>query len=321
MTLTDPNVPFLAASLVFVVICLLSMGILIYFKQLAERRKLVKKLKTAGDEDAFYLEDTGGASLSNVQTGRVLNFMNAVGLKFKTRDKKDATATKLKFLRAGFRGANVSAVFWGSKLLLAIAFPMTFLVLVTMFFRALEFQHMIITAVFLALLGLALPDTWLRIKTSRRKERIERAFPDALDLLVVCVEAGMGLDAAFNRVGKELGINHADLSEEFKLMNLELRAGKPRRNALRNMAERTDIDDVTSLVTMLLQTDRFGTSIAKSLRVFSDSFRTARYQRAEEIAAKMGTKLIFPLALCIFPSLFVVAIGPACIQAYRIFMQ
>jgi tight adherence protein C len=131
----------------------------------------------------------------------------------------------------------------------------------------------------------------------------------------------MGMDAAFNRVGKELGINHVDLSDEFKLMNLELRAGKPRRKALRNLAERTDIDDVTSLVTMLLQTDRFGTSIAKSLRVFSDSFRTARYQRAEEIAAKMGTKLIFPLALCIFPSLFVVAIGPACIQAFRMFMQ
>ena len=321
MTLTDPNIPFLAASLVFVVICLLSMGILIYFKQLVDRRKLVEKLKATGEEDVVYLEDSGSASLSNDRTGPVLHFLNAIGMKFKTRDSKDVTATKLKFLRAGLRGANVSAVFWGTKLLLSIALPMTFMVLVTVFFQALELQHVILSAVFLSLLGIALPDTWLRIKTSRRKERIEKAFPDALDLLVVCVEAGMGLDAAFNRVGKELGINHPDLSDELKLMNLELRAGKPRRNALRNLAERTDIDDVTSLVTMLLQTDRFGTSIAKSLRVFSDSFRTARYQRAEEIAAKMGTKLIFPLALCIFPSLFVVAIGPACIQAYRMFMQ
>lgn len=321
MTLTDPNVPFLAATLVFVVICLLSMGILIYFKQLAQRRKLVEKLKTAGEADGLYLEETGGTSLSNEQTGTVLNFLNAIGIKFKPRDAKDATATKLKFLRAGLRGANVSTVFWGTKVLLAVAFPMVFLSLVTVFFQALEFQHVILAAVFFVFLGLALPDTWLRIKTARRKERIVKAFPDALDLLVVCVEAGMGLDAAFNRVGTELGLTHQDLSEEFKLMNLELRAGKPRRFALRNLAERTDIDDVTSLVTVLLQTDRFGTSIAKSLRVFSESFRTARFQRAEEIAAKMGTKLIFPLALCIFPSLFVVAIGPACIQAYRMFMQ
>lgn len=321
MTLNDPNVPFLAASLVFVVICLLSMGILVYFKELAERRKLVEKLKTASEEDALYLDDSGSASLSNARSGPVLRFLNAIGMKFKTRDSKDAAATKLKFQRAGMRGANVATIFWGTKVLLAVAFPMAFMVLVTTFFRALQYQHMVLTAVFFVLLGLALPDIWLRIKTSRRKERIEKAFPDALDLLVVCVEAGMGLDAAFNRVGKELGLTHAELSEEFKLMNLELRAGKPRRNALRNLAERTDIDEVTSLVTMLLQTDRFGTSIAKSLRVFSESFRTARYQKAEEIAAKMGTKLIFPLALCIFPSLFVVAIGPACIQAYRMFMQ
>jgi tight adherence protein C len=297
------------------------MGILIYFKQLAERRKLVEKLKTAGEEGGLYWEDTGSTSLSNVQTGPMSNFLNAIGMKFKIRDTKDATAIKLKFLRAGFRRTNVSTVFWGTKVLLAVTFPIVFLVLVTMLFQALEVQYVFLTAVFFIFLGLAVPDTWLRIKTSRRKERITKAFPDALDLLVVCVEAGMGLDAAFNRVGKELGLNHPDLSEEFKLMNLELRAGKPRRLALRNMAERTDIDDVTSLVTVLLQTDRFGTSIAKSLRVFSDSFRTARFQRAEEIAAKMGTKLIFPLALCIFPSLFVVAIGPACIQAYRMFMQ
>ena len=124
MTLTDPNIPFLAAYIVFVVLCLLSMGILIYFKQLAERRKLVEKLKTAGEEDGFYLEDTGNAALSNEQTGPVLNFLNAIGMKFKTRGAKDATATKLKFLRAGFRGANVATVFWGTKVLLAVAFPM-----------------------------------------------------------------------------------------------------------------------------------------------------------------------------------------------------
>jgi tight adherence protein C len=198
---------------------------------------------------------------------------------------------------------------------------MTFFIVVAVFFQSLATKYVLLGTAILVLLGMALPDFWLRIKTSGRKERIEKAFPDALDLLVVCVEAGMGLDASFNRIGKELELTHPDLSAEFKLMNLELRAGKPRRRALRNLAERTDIDDVSSLVTMLLQTDRFGTSVARSLRIFSETFRTTRYQKAEEIAAKIGTKLVFPLAMCIFPSFFVVAIGPAAIQAWRMFMQ
>ena len=153
------------------------------------------------------------------------------------------------------------------------------------------------------------------------KKRLAKGFPDALDLMVVCVEAGMGLDAAINRVGEELGLSHPELSRELNHLNLELRAGKSRQTALRNLANRVDMEDVNSLVTLLIQTDRFGTSVAQALRVFSDSFRTARYQRAEEIAAKIGTKLIFPLVLFIFPSLFVVTLGPALIMAYRTLLQ
>jgi tight adherence protein C len=242
-------------------------------------------------------------------------------MKFRSKDSEKASDTKLKFLRAGLRGTNVATVFWGTKVLLAVTFPMAFLIVVAVLFQVLDSKHVLLGTAFFVLLGMALPDFWLRIKTSRRKERLEKAFPDALDLLVVCVEAGMGLDASFNRVGNELELTHPDLSAEFKLMNLEMRAGKPRRRAFRNLAERTDIDDVSSLVTMLLQTDRFGTSVAQSLRVFSETFRTTRYQKAEEIAAKIGTKLIFPLALCIFPSFFVVTMGPALIQAWRMFMQ
>ena len=171
------------------------------------------------------------------------------------------------------------------------------------------------------MLGLVLPDIWLKLKTSTRKEKIVKGFPDALDLLVVCVEAGMGLDASIHRVGEELVLTHPELSDEFKILNLELRAGKARSEALRNLAERTNIEDVKSLVTLLIQTDRFGTSIAQALRVFSDSFRTARYQKAEEIAAKIGTKLIFPLVLFIFPCMFVVLVGPVAIQVYRLLLD
>jgi tight adherence protein C len=175
-------------------------------------------------------------------------------------------------------------------------------------------------SVLLALIGFYLPDLWLRMRIARRKEEILKGFPDALDLLVVCVEAGVGLDAAINRVGEEMKLSDKVLSEEFRLLSLELRAGKLRRDALRNLALRTDLEDVSSFVTLLIQTDKFGTSVAKALRVHSDSMRTKRQQRAEEIAAKLPVKLVFPLILFIFPSLFVAILGPAAIRIFRVLL-
>jgi len=174
-----------------------------------------------------------------------------------------------------------------------------------------------LVAIFLALIGFYAPNLWLRVKVDTRKEKILLGLPDALDLMVVCAEAGVGLDSAIYRVGEEMKINNKALSEEFKLLNLELRAGKLRRDALKNLALRTDLDDVRSLVTLLVQTERFGTSIAQALRVHSDSMRTKRFQRAEEIAAKLPVKLLFPLIFFIFPSLFVAILGPAILRVYR----
>ncbi|MGD9306593.1 MAG: type II secretion system F family protein, partial [Desulfobacterales bacterium] len=162
-----------------------------------------------------------------------------------------------------------------------------------------------------------LPDIWLRQKTDKRKERLLKALPDALDLLVICVEAGMGLDEGVNRVAQEIRLTSPDLSDEFKLLNLELRAGKERPDALRNLALRTDIEEMKNLVTLLIQADKFGTSVATTLRVYSDTFRTQRMQKAEELAAKIPVKLVFPLILFIFPSLFVAILGPAVIRIFR----
>jgi tight adherence protein C len=153
-----------------------------------------------------------------------------------------------------------------------------------------------------------------------RQEKILVGFPDALDLMVVCVEAGLGLDAAINRVGEEMKVSNALLSEEFRLLGLELRAGKTRRDALKNLGLRTGLEEVKSLMTLLIQTDKFGTSIAQALRVHSDSMRTKRYQRAEEMAAKLPVKLVFPLILFIFPALFVVIVGPAVIKIFRVLL-
>ena len=152
----------------------------------------------------------------------------------------------------------------------------------------------------------------------RRQHRIRLSLADALDLLVVSVEAGLGLDQALQRVGDELAFAHKDLSDELRLVNLELRAGNARSDALRHLADRTGVDDLSSLAAMLIQTDKFGTSVAQSLRIHSETLRTKRRQRAEETAAKTGVKMVFPLVFCIFPAIFVVTIGPAAIKFVQV---
>jgi tight adherence protein C len=162
--------------------------------------------------------------------------------------------------------------------------------------------------------GYVIPGVLLAKMAKRRQHRVQLAIADALDLLVISVEAGLGLDQAITRVADELTASHPDLAEELRLVNVELRMGKDRSDALRNLADRTGVEDLSALVTMLIQTDKFGTSIAQSLRVFADSLRTKRRQRAEEAAAKTGVKLVFPLVFCIFPAIWIVTIGPAAIK-------
>jgi tight adherence protein C len=165
-----------------------------------------------------------------------------------------------------------------------------------------------------AALGWVVPSFLLSIKLSKRQLAIQKLLPDAVDLLVICVEAGMGLNQALQRVAEELRHAGATLTEEIAQMNLEIRAGAPREQALLGLADRTGVADVRSLVIMLIQTERFGTSIADSLRVHAETMRVARQQRAEEAAAKTTIKLVLPLALCILPALLVVIIGPVAIQ-------
>jgi len=318
MLFSEENIPLILASLAFLVICLLSMGIIMHARRVRYRSEMIKKTRSADSEWTGIEKDPLSLDLSTGSSNAFLSFLSAIGLKTNPGRSMDNPEIKLKFLRAGLQGRNVPTVFWGTKFLLAALLATGFLVITVIFFRAMTHFQMLIGVSFFAMLGLFLPDMWLSVRASGRKERLFKGFPDALDLLVVCVEAGMGLDAALNRVGEELGLSHPELSKELRLLNLELRAGKPRQTALRSLAERADIDDVYSLVTLLIQTDRFGTSAAQALRVFSETFRTTRYQRAEEVAAKIATKLIFPLVLCIFPSMFVVLLAPAVIRIYRV---
>ena len=216
-----------------------------------------------------------------------------------------------RLVAAGYRSKEALIVFFGIRLACALAgFALLMSPLIA--------RPNILMALGATALGYLLPSMALARIAKKRQHKIRLGLPDALDLLVVSVEAGLGLDQAIQRVGVELDFAHPDLSEELALINLELRAGKGRAEALRNLAERTGVDDVASLVAMLVQTDKFGTSVAQSLRVHSETVRTKRRQRAEEAAAKTGVKMVFPLVFCIFPAIWVVTIGPAAIKFVQV---
>jgi tight adherence protein C len=217
-----------------------------------------------------------------------------------------------KLALAGFRKAEHIEIFTATKMLLPVV-----AIVAGSFFG----NNMIAAILVGVVLGFMIPDVVLTNLISRRQGSIRRALPEALDLLVICMEAGLGIDQAMARVGEEIRLTSPALAEEFQIINREQRAGKPRLDAWRSMAERVDIDFVRQFVAMLVQTERFGTPIANALGQFADTLRTRRTQAAEEIAAKAGVKLLFPLVLFIFPSIFVVALGPAIIAMHKLFTE
>jgi tight adherence protein C len=224
---------------------------------------------------------------------------------------KELGQLRLRLVQAGYRRSEAVTVFFGIRVMLALGL---FLLLSS----SLVMRPNIPIALAGVGFGYIAPGMVLARLAKRRARRIQLSLADALDLLVVSVEAGLGLDQALTRVGDELSFAYPDLSDELRLVNLELRAGNPRSEALRNLADRTGVDDLNSLVTMLIQTDKFGTSVAQSLRVYSETLRTKRRQRAEEAAAKTGVKMVFPLVFCIFPAIWVVTIGPAAIKFVQV---
>ncbi|MGD0124342.1 MAG: type II secretion system F family protein [Terriglobia bacterium] len=247
------------------------------------------------------------------QKQKVTQVLGDVGRIIPTSSKR-MPHTQRMMARAGFRRPESIMAMQGMKVLL----PVVLVALV--YFTGLYHQSPIFILILAAVAGYMLPEFWLTTRVRHRQNQLRLSLPDCLDLLVVCVEAGLALDQAFMRVTQELRIVHPILCEELDLVNAEIRIGRTRVEALRQLADRTGVEDIKSLVAMLVQTERFGTSIAQSLRVHSDELRTKRRQRAEEMAAKATVKMIPPLVFFIFPALFVVILGPAVITLFRHFM-
>ena len=224
------------------------------------------------------------------------------------RSQAEVSVVRQRLQRAGFRDESADKIFYGTKVLAPI------LICVIVWTSGLGAYGGIFMYVIALGIGFLAPDFWLGRQISNRQSKIRRGLPDVLDLLVICIEAGLSLDQGTSRTAVELRAAQPELCDELSIVVLEQRAGRPRGDAWKHMSERTEVDSVRNLVSMLIQADQFGTSIAKTLRVHSDTLRTQRVQAVEEAAAKTTIKLIFPLVLFIFPSLFVVTMGPAFIS-------
>jgi tight adherence protein C len=228
---------------------------------------------------------------------------------------KDVTVMQRRLIRAGIRNPSALKLLYGAKLALGVALPL--LTAVSIAGTSSDTGNKFAAILAAGAVGFFGPNEYVRRLASKRQKEISKGLANALDLLVVCVESGLGLDQAILQVSKELDHAHPEISEEFGFVNLELKAGKRRVEALRNLAERTGVEDLKKLVAVLIQADRFGTGVSQSLRAHADFMRIQARQVAEEKAAKLGVKLIFPIFFCILPSLFVVTVGPVAMKIVR----
>jgi tight adherence protein C len=254
------------------------------------------------------------ASSAEVMMGRLGGVLQS-----KEGAKRDSNiARQLRY--AGYRSPNALRLFFAFRLLALVAMPLlVFGVALTS--GRIPLREAFLFAVAGGAIAYILPDIWLSKRARKRQERLRRGLPDALDLMVVCTEAGLGLNAAIQRVADEIAIQHPDMSDELELVIMQTRAGIDSRRALKDLEERTGVSDIRAFVTTMLQSLRFGTSIAESLRIFSDEMRDKRLQRAQEQAAKLGIKMLAPIGLCIFPAFLLVALGPALLGMMKVISQ
>ena len=232
-------------------------------------------------------------------------------------NEKERTTARVRLLQAGYAGPNVVRNYFAIRLLLSVLLPVAFLLLAPLFTRNMPVEKVMVITVCLLVAGLYLPSAFVSNRMRNRQRAVQDSFPDALDMLMVCVEAGLGLDSAFTRVGAQMASAHPVLAEEFALVSLELRAGKSREAAMRNFAERIGTTEITSFVVLLIQSDQLGTSVAATLRVQAEEMRIKRMLRAEEKAHMLPVKLSIPLVLCLLPAMIAVAVLPGIIRIIR----
>lgn len=262
--------------------------------------------------NAIRIESVGDSALKLTSAGLKAQKIFYWFIEFSMpKEKWESSVLRERLMRAGYHNELNALLFLGAKSIFAAILPIIYFIYMLIFGGHTGVLLTVLFCILLSGLGYYAPDLWLLYRTKLRQRQIFESFPNALDLMRVCISAGLGLDSAIDRVGKELKIESRALAEEFHMLNLELRTGATHENALKNLASRTGVEDIHALVGMLIQTEHFGTSVAEALRVHADGLRSKRTLRAQETAAKIPVKLTIPMILCIFPALMVVVLGPA----------
>lgn len=289
---------------------------------------ILTQFNTKTLQDRLQIVKTGGTVESEIDqkskvspwVGRIIELTKPVAKLSVPKEGWENSQLRIRFMNAGYRSDTAPMVFFMAKTVLTFLLPAIFILYVMISGADYAADMLLLFIIASAGLGYFLPNIFLERRIAYRKREILDSFPDAMDLIIVCVESGLGLDAALARVSEEMHMISPILGEELHLINLELRAGSSRERALRNLALRTGVEDIDTLVAMLVQSDRFGTSVAQALRVHAENLRTKRRLRAEEAAAKIALKLLFPLIFFIFPSMLLVLLGPALISINRILL-
>ena len=312
------DTPLIIAYVFFGIIFAVVLLINYILRQKALKQDLLKKIDLP--DGSFVSGETGedGPQAKGLM-GLAVKYLGFVGKRIVPEKSEDYVRMKRNFLQAGLHNSTAPPVFWGLKVFLAFVMPLACYLGQFLMNNPQQTQVVLLGCLAVSVFGYYLPDILLYNLIVRRREAIKKGLPDMLDLMVVCVEAGLGLDSTLRRIAGEIRMSHKELSQELWTYNLELNAGLSREQALRNLSDRVNLDSFQSLVSVLIQTDRFGTSIANALRVYSESFRAKRYANAEEKAAKLAVKITFPVILFIFPAMFVVIAGPAAIRLFEVF--
>ncbi|HEX2524218.1 MAG TPA: type II secretion system F family protein [Terriglobia bacterium] len=310
------DTPLLVAAATFTVILLASSAAFLY---LNSREKVQTWRRRVEGSSAGADEETTSVGMFDQLREELVRLLEWFG-RLNQPSSEDVRSTRQLLINAGYRSGKAPLLFLGAKLMLAVVVVFIFTLVPAKLLGFPSVTNLTIYYVLAAGAGYYAPVVWLRRVIASRKDDLQRAIPDALDLMVVCVEAGLGLDQAIGRVSQEVSRTHPALGDELNVLSVELRTGVSRQEALKNLARRTDLEELGNLVAMLVQTDRFGTSIGQALRVYADSMRTTRRLKAEELAAKLPVKLLLPLIFFIFPSLIVVTVGPAAIRMARILL-
>jgi tight adherence protein C len=312
------------AALVFALVLMLSLAVLSRWLPDPGRERLARLTEQNAQNNALFHGQSAPASAWQQAQAQLLSGLLWLGpwtSGLSGGDGETPSALRLRFGHAGWRSPVALQIYFISKTLLTVLLPtLAWSVLNAQGWPTNPMLRMALV-VAAAAVGYYLPDAVLRLRIQRRQLELLHAFPDALDLLRLCVQAGLGLDAAIERVGREMRHARPILSEEFALTGLALRAGSSRAEALRNLSQRVGLKDIDALVSMLIQADRFGTSVSESLAVYADALRIQRRLRAEEAAAKLPVKLLIPLIFCVFPSLLTVLLGPVVVTLARQFVK